>query len=115
MRAATVEGKPNTPLPMIEFTTSATRLQRPMARSSSRRGGFAEGDSIRVFVSQMEDPWMAMRIGRRASPIGSLRSLRAGSGFDRFGFAQGKQLRRLSLDGPFGAEVRLPSNSKVTS
>src|SRR5271155_5242314 len=46
MRAATVEGKPNTPLPMMEFTTSATRLQRPIARTSSCRGGFAGADSI---------------------------------------------------------------------
>src|SRR5580693_9140944 len=51
MRAATVEGRPKTPLPMIELTSSATRLQRPIARTSSRRGGFAEGDSIRAFVS----------------------------------------------------------------
>ena len=42
MRAATVEGSPKTPLPMMEFTTSATRLQRPMARTSSWCGGLAK-------------------------------------------------------------------------
>src|ERR1700691_3004946 len=31
---ATVEGSPNTPLPMMELMTSAVRLQRPMARRS---------------------------------------------------------------------------------
>jgi hypothetical protein len=31
-----VEGNPNTPLPITEFTTSAVRLQRPMARTSWR-------------------------------------------------------------------------------
>src|SRR5580658_7087291 len=38
MSAATAEGRPKTPLPMIEFTTSATRLQRPMARTRFARG-----------------------------------------------------------------------------
>jgi len=38
-RPATVEGSPNTPLPMMEFTTSAVRLQRPMARRSWWPGG----------------------------------------------------------------------------
>src|SRR5580693_860024 len=52
MRAATVEGSPKTPLPMMEFTTKATRLQRPMARISSWLGGFGRGVSIRAFVSQ---------------------------------------------------------------
>src|SRR5271165_2888743 len=32
-RPATWEGSPNTPLPMTEFTVSATRLQRPIART----------------------------------------------------------------------------------
>ncbi len=31
-RPATAEGSPNTPLPMMEFTTNAVRLQRPMTR-----------------------------------------------------------------------------------
>ena len=35
-RPATVEGSPKTPLPITEFTTSAVRLQRPMARTSCR-------------------------------------------------------------------------------
>src|SRR5437868_2404965 len=34
VRAATVEGSPNTPPPMVEFTTSATRLHRPIARTN---------------------------------------------------------------------------------
>src|ERR1039458_4948350 len=46
MRAATVEGNPKTPLPMMEFTTSATRLQRPMARMRSGRGVLAVESSI---------------------------------------------------------------------
>src|ERR1700740_2701857 len=46
INAATVEGNPKTPLPTIEFTTSATRLQRPMARSSSLRGASSGADSI---------------------------------------------------------------------
>src|SRR5580693_6041628 len=54
MSAATVEGSPKTPLPMIEFTTSATRLQRPMARIRSWAGWVVEGVSIRVFVPQMD-------------------------------------------------------------
>ena len=29
-----MDGNPNTPLPITEFTTSAVRLQRPMARTS---------------------------------------------------------------------------------
>src|SRR5579863_334163 len=33
-RPATTEGRPKMPLPMTEFTVSATRLQRPMARMS---------------------------------------------------------------------------------
>ena len=33
-RPATAEGSPKTPLPITEFTTSAVRLQRPMARTS---------------------------------------------------------------------------------
>jgi hypothetical protein len=37
---------------MMEFTTNATRLQRPMARISSWLGGFGRGVSIRAFVSQ---------------------------------------------------------------
>jgi hypothetical protein len=28
-----VDGSPNTPLPIMEFTTSAVRLQRPIART----------------------------------------------------------------------------------
>jgi hypothetical protein len=35
INAATVDGSPKTPLPMMEFTTSATRLHRPMARINS--------------------------------------------------------------------------------
>ena len=69
MRAATVEGSPKTPLPMMEFTTNATRLQRPMARISSWLGGFGEGVSIRAFVSQ---PGVILdkqsRLRRSASP-----------------------------------------------
>jgi hypothetical protein len=34
MRFATTDGKPKIPLPMMELTVSATRLQRPMARTS---------------------------------------------------------------------------------
>ena len=33
-KPATVEGSPKTPLPITEFTTSAVRLQRPMARTN---------------------------------------------------------------------------------
>jgi hypothetical protein len=33
-RFATTDGKPKIPLPMMELTVSATRLQRPMARTS---------------------------------------------------------------------------------
>ena len=33
MSRATSEGNPNIPLPMMELTTSAARLQRPMART----------------------------------------------------------------------------------
>src|SRR5690348_1649937 len=42
--AASTEGKPKTPLPMMELTISATRLQRPMARTSlaSRVEGIGE-------------------------------------------------------------------------
>jgi hypothetical protein len=36
----------------MEFTTSATRLQRPLARSSWWVGGVGAADSIRAFVSQ---------------------------------------------------------------
>src|SRR5580692_2446752 len=105
MRAATVEGRPKTPLPMIELTTSATRLQRPIARSSSRRGGFADGDSIRAFVSHT-------RVVRTAAVTGAplfapARPLRVRS--------QGRQPRRLSPNGPLRPEVTLPFNSKVTS
>ncbi len=63
MRAATVEGRPKTPLPMMEFTTNATRLHRPMARTRSWRGGFGGNGSIRAFVSQIVEvltggsPW----------------------------------------------------------
>src|SRR5579863_1139876 len=40
IRPATVEGRPKTPLPITEFTTSAVKLQRPMARTSCwPRGG----------------------------------------------------------------------------
>src|ERR1700693_1102844 len=68
MSAATVEGRPKTPLPMMEFTTSATRLQRPMARSSWR-GGLEETDSIRAFVSQPNDSQATVvRGGRRIRP-----------------------------------------------
>src|SRR5690242_15134815 len=35
--AATTEGRPKTPLPMIELTMSAARVQRPMARTRSGR------------------------------------------------------------------------------
>src|ERR1700686_2846117 len=62
MRAATVEGSPNTPLPMIEFTTSATRLQRPMARTRSWLRGSGEGGCIiarlyhkRLMLGQQSD------------------------------------------------------------
>jgi hypothetical protein len=45
MSPVTVEGSPKTPLPMMEFTTSATRLQRPIARwrrsSHNGEGGLA--------------------------------------------------------------------------
>src|ERR1700683_184352 len=58
MSAATVEGRPKTPLPMMEFTTSATRLQRPMARISWRWGGVESADSMRAFVS-----YAAMKLG----------------------------------------------------
>src|SRR5580698_7402988 len=57
MRAATVEGSPKTPLPMMEFTTSATRLQRPMARTRSWAGLLEEDGSIRVFVPYTEEDW----------------------------------------------------------
>src|ERR1700722_9452889 len=55
MSPATVEGSPKTPLPMMEFTTSANRLQRPITRTSPSRGGLLAGYSIRAFVSQNED------------------------------------------------------------
>jgi hypothetical protein len=32
-KLAKTEGKPKTPLPMMQFTVSAARLQRPMART----------------------------------------------------------------------------------
>src|SRR5579864_5187668 len=34
IKPATVEGSPKTPLPITELTTSAVRLQRPIARTS---------------------------------------------------------------------------------
>src|SRR5580700_1496097 len=79
---ATTEGRPKTPLPMIKLTTSATRLQRPMARCSWL-GRFGEVVSIlRVrFVSQTYDPRTALARDddrnwmRRASrPLGQPRA-----------------------------------------
>jgi hypothetical protein len=40
-----VDGNPKTPLPIMEFTTSAVRLQRPMARTSSWLDAFGGSDS----------------------------------------------------------------------
>jgi hypothetical protein len=40
-----VEGSPKTPLPITEFTTSAVRLQRPMARTNCWSPGTCERDS----------------------------------------------------------------------
>ena len=40
-RPATTDGSPKMPLPMMEFSTSPVKLQRPMARKSSGRACFA--------------------------------------------------------------------------
>src|SRR5271169_6439639 len=98
MRAATVEGSPKTPLPMIEFTTSATRLQRPMARRSSGRGGFADGDSISACVCITNGGCTDNHCDRGAA-------LRAG--LDSRGGCPHMV--------PFRPEVTLLFNSKVTS
>jgi hypothetical protein len=51
IKPATVEGSPKTPLPMIEFTTSATRLHRPMARSRFGLGPAAVGEGMGVCIT----------------------------------------------------------------
>src|SRR5271154_4517057 len=51
-RPATTEGRPNTPLPITEFATSATRLQRPIARTKPSLENFwLESLSCRVPVT----------------------------------------------------------------
>ena len=40
-RLAKTEGKPKTPLPMMQFTVSAAKLQRPMARTRPSLGVFS--------------------------------------------------------------------------
>src|SRR4051794_36713047 len=44
----TVEGSPNTPLPMIELRTSAARLQRPMARTRAGTEQLCHRDTERT-------------------------------------------------------------------
>src|SRR5260370_5530673 len=56
-RLATTEGRPKTPLPMMEFTTSATRLQRPMARRRVWPGSLVAAEAIRAFVSHADTDW----------------------------------------------------------
>src|SRR5260370_20172586 len=68
MRAATVEGSPNTPLPMMEFTIRAIRLQRRMARTRSWRGAVAAGDSIARLYHKRAMLGQQPQWGRGASP-----------------------------------------------
>src|ERR1700731_970533 len=72
MRPATVEGSPKTPLPMMEFTTSATRLQRPITRTSPSPGGLLAGYSIRAFVSQNEDARTTVTAGTQRGDLGAI-------------------------------------------
>lgn len=53
-----MEGNPNTPLPMTEFTTSAARLQRPMARTRCLPGaGFWVDSRVDSVTARLYHKW----------------------------------------------------------
>src|SRR5262245_7061902 len=54
------EGSPNTPLPMMQLTVSAARLQRPMARTSA---GWLDSGIAGLYHETGQGETVAMRSG----------------------------------------------------